>query len=1010
MTLNYDFKLDLDVVNNSHTQLIRRIPRGARVLELGCATGYMSEYLRDELGCTVVGVEYDADAAAQAEARCDRVIVADLESPDWRQALDGERFDVVTCADVIEHLRDPHALLEALPEYMEPEGRMLASIPNSAHASIRLQLLEGRLTYQDTGILDRTHLHFYTQDSVRSLFSAAGYRVDELSYTFQDLADSVIRERLERMGLEPSERTFSLLHAPDAAAFQFIVNARPPASDQPLGVIPEISDDPLTDSLEVHRNLLGQLHESQQVAITRGTMIEERDQALAQQHQALTERARLLEQQRELVAARERELERRQALLGDRNNQLAEQQKTLEALRQQLQASRAKADGLERALEKINREHARVRADLAAHSRSLQQVLNSTGWRLWRKLTIPVRAWRRLKPYLAFALRNPGRAWDMGRTAWFVWRSGGTAALRRRLSAADRHAAHAGSPDYQAWIRRYERYSAEQIGDMRTWVEALKQPPRISIVMPVYNAPERWLREALDSVLAQLYPYWELCIADDRSSQGRVREVLEEYRQRDRRIKLCLRERNGHISAASNSALELASGEFLAFMDQDDLLSEYALYYVAQAIQENPEAGLIYSDEDKIDAKGERYAHYFKPDFNPDLMLSHNMICHLGVYRRALVQELGGFREGFEGAQDYDLALRVIARLKPEQIQHIPHILYHWRAIPQSTASGAEAKPYAMEAAIKAVAEYLEARGVAGAEVSQSPRIEGMLRVRYPLPEPPPLVSMIMPTRNGLELIQRCIESVREHTRYPNYEILVVDNNSDDPATIEYLETEAAAGRIRLVKYPHPFNFSAINNYAVQYAKGQVLAFMNNDLEVTDGGWLDEMLSQAVRPEIGAVGACLWYPDDRLQHGGVVLGLGGVAGHAMKMMPRGAKGYNARAVLVQNYSAVTAACLLVRRRVFDEVEGFDEKNLPVAFNDVDFCLRIRERGYRNLWTPYAELYHHESASRGPEDTPEKQRRFKKEIDYMRRTWGPALQHDPAYNPNLTDRSENFALR
>jgi GT2 family glycosyltransferase len=285
-----------------------------------------------------------------------------------------------------------------------------------------------------------------------------------------------------------------------------------------------------------------------------------------------------------------------------------------------------------------------------------------------------------------------------------------------------------------------------------------------------------------------------------------------------------------------------------------------------------------------------------------------------------------------------------------------------------------------------------------------------MLRVRYSLPQEPPQVSMIIPTRNEVELIRRCVESIGEKTEYRDFEILIVDNGSDDPETIQYLRGLEAAGAVRLLSYPHPFNFSAINNFAVRHVRGELLAFLNNDLEVIDSGWLGEMVSHAVRPEIGAVGACLWYPDDRLQHGGVVLGLGGVAGHAMKMLPRGAKGYNARAVLVQNYSAVTAACMLVRRRVFDEIGGFDADNLPIAFNDVDLCLRIREKGYRNLWTPYAQLYHHESASRGPEDTPEKQARFGKEIAYMRHRWGQLLHHDPAYNPNLTDRTEDFALR
>ena len=981
MSFTYDFQIDINVVNNSHTQIIRRIPPGSRVLELGCATGYMSEFLRRELGCRVVGVEYDREAAAQAEPRCDRVIIADLEDPAWVDALGEERFDVVTCADVIEHLRSPVRLLQALPGCLEPDGVLLASIPNTAHASVRLDLLEGRLTYRDTGILDRTHLHLYTQHSLRTLFSKARYRVEELTYTFHDLADNIIRERLERLGLHPSEPTFSLLHAPDAAAYQFIVRARPLRGGEPEQEIPELDDDPLQESVEVYRNLLRQLHEVGTVAQTRETMLEERDANLARQHAALVEKDRLLSEQ--------------QAALADRDQQLTEKQREMAALIGELQASHRVVADLQGA-----------REDLAA---SLEAMRNSTGWRLWQGLMLPVRAARQLSAYLGLLRSDRRRALGRFRAARFVWQAGGRAALGRRRAAAGILLGSAESPDYEAWIRQHEAFSAEHRNEMQAFLDELDRPVLISIVMPVYNAPEAWLREALDSVLSQFYPYWELCIADDASTDPRVRAVLKEYAKRDGRIKVVFRQRNGHISAASNSALELATGEYVAFMDHDDLIWQYALYFVARAIEDNPGVELIYSDEDKINRDGSRYHHYFKPDFNPDLMLSHNMICHLGVYRRDLLSRLGGLREGYEGAQDYDLALRALLQLEPEQIHHIPRILYHWRASAASTASGAEAKPYAMQAAIRAVGEYLQGRGVE-ATVSESPLIEGMLRVRYGLPEAPPLVSMIIPTRNGLELIRRCVDSICEKTEYRDFEILVVDNGSDDPDTLEYLRGLEAAGTVRLLHYPHPFNFSAINNFAVAHARGQVLALLNNDLEVIDPGWLGEMVSHAVRPEIGAVGACLWYPDDRLQHGGVVLGLGGVAGHAMKMLPRGAKGYNARAVLVQNYSAVTAACMLVRRGVFDEVGGFDADNLPIAFNDVDLCLRIREKGYRNLWTPYAQLYHHESASRGAEDTPDKQARFEKEINYMRQRWGQLLRRDPAYNPNLTDRTEDFALR
>jgi len=544
--------------------------------------------------------------------------------------------------------------------------------------------------------------------------------------------------------------------------------------------------------------------------------------------------------------------------------------------------------------------------------------------------------------------------------------------------------------------------------EVQAFVAGLDDPPHFSIIMPVYEPRPEWLRAAIESVIAQTYPYWQLCIADDASPLAEIGEILNGYQARNARIKVRIRETNGHISAATTTALELSEHERAGFMDHDDLLSPNALYHVARALLAHPEAQVLYSDEDKIDDQGVRSAHYFKPDYNPDLMLSHNLVCHFSVYRRALIDQVGGLREGLEGAQDYDLALRCIAAVDASQVHHIPRVLYHWRAVAGSTASGLEAKPYALDAAVRAVSEDLQSRGIQ-AVVTPSDLIHGMLRVRYPVPEPAPLVSLIIPTRNGVDLLRQCIDSVRSKTDYSSYEVVVIDNQSDDPAALEYLGELQATGQARVIRYDRPFNYAAINNYAVTQASGDFLCFLNNDIEVISAGWLTEMVSQAARPDIGAVGARLLYPDGRLQHGGVVTGLGGVAGHAMKYLARESKGYNGRAVLVQNYSAVTTACMVVRREVFDEVGGFDAEHLGVAFNDVDLCLRIREQGYRNLWTPYAELYHHESATRGPEDTAEKQARFSNEITYMKSRWGVGLLRDPAYNPNLTLDREDFSL-
>jgi glycosyltransferase involved in cell wall biosynthesis len=526
----------------------------------------------------------------------------------------------------------------------------------------------------------------------------------------------------------------------------------------------------------------------------------------------------------------------------------------------------------------------------------------------------------------------------------------------------------------------------------------LEWKPLVSVLMPTYNTPEKWLRRSIESVRAQIYPNWELCIADDASNEPHVRSVLEEYARLDERIKITFRESNGHISVASNTSLDLATGDYVALLDHDDEIPAHALYMVAAAVNENLNLDLIYSDEDKINESGRRFRPHFKPDWNPDLLTAQNMVSHLGVYRTEVVRQVGGFREGYEGSQDWDLALRVSEVIPADHIYHIPHVLYHWRTVRGSTSVAVKEKSYAIKAGLAAVQDHLERKGDA-AQVELV--MEKYIRVRYALPNPLPLVSIIIPTRNGLQLLRQCIDSICNKTRYSNYEIIVVDNQSDDADTLDYLASIDAKGIAKVVNYNKPFNFSKINNYALLHAQGDLLCLMNNDVEVISEDWLEEMASHAVRKEIGAVGAMLYYPNDIIQHAGVLIGMGGLAGHLYAGFRRGESGYMERARIVQNLSAVTAACLVIRKSIYEEVNGLEETNLTVAFNDVDFCLRVMERGYRNLWTPFAELYHHESASRGPEDTPEKQQRFRKEIAYMRSRWPHLVNNDPAYNPNLT---------
>jgi GT2 family glycosyltransferase len=586
--------------------------------------------------------------------------------------------------------------------------------------------------------------------------------------------------------------------------------------------------------------------------------------------------------------------------------------------------------------------------------------------------------------------------------------SGGPRSLGDWLYAAYSGADQVEPADtYAEWIKFYDRDGAAQRRSIELRIAALKHRPLISIVMPVYNTDRMWLRACIESVRAQHYPHWELCIADDASPAPHVKAVLDEYMARDPRIRVAYRPQNGHISAASNTALELAKGEFVALLDHDDELHPNALLAVAEAVNEHPSWRMMFSDEDKVDTRGRRYEPYFKPDFNYDLFLGQNCVSHLGIYSTQLLRDVGGFLLGMEGSQDWDLALRCVERLSRDEIGHIPQVLYHWRAIPGSTALSGDQKSYAHDAGYKAVTAHL-ARVSPGATVVPVMGLPGNYRVRYPVPSPEPRVSLIVPTRDRLHLLKMCVDSILAKTDYKNFEILIVDNGSVEVETLGYFREVVSDDRVRVLSYPHPFNYSAINNFAAANTDAEIVGLVNNDIEAISPGWLSEMVSQAVRANVGCVGALLYYPNDTVQHAGVVTGFGGVAGHGHHAHPRGGLGYFGRLALVQEYSAVTAACLLVRRSIFEEVGGLDE-SLQVAFNDVDFCLRVRAAGYRNLWTPFAALYHHESASRGTEDTPAKVARFESEIRFMRERWGDSLDADPAYNPNLSLNTTPFAL-
>ena len=541
--------------------------------------------------------------------------------------------------------------------------------------------------------------------------------------------------------------------------------------------------------------------------------------------------------------------------------------------------------------------------------------------------------------------------------------------------------------------------------DYRRWIETCEPAemppipaggPLISVILPVYDPREDLLEAAIASVERQSYPNWQLCIADDASPSPHVRKVLEAAAARDRRTVVAFRRENGHIAHASNSALDLAEGDYVAFLDHDDLLAPDALLHVAHAIAGTPSLDLVYTDEDKIDEAGARLDPHFKPDFDAELLASQNFVCHLAVYRRALVEAVGRLRPGTEGSQDHDLVLRVSERTDPSRIRHIPHVLYHWRAIAGSTALDVQYKPYVLAATRRVLADHLARAGIAGTvSVTQSG-----WRVRRALPDPAPMVSVVIPTRDRHGLLAACIDGLVHGTDYPRLEIVIVDNGSSEPAALALLDHLERAGTARVLRRPGQFNWAALTNDGARASRGDVLLLLNNDIEPLVPDWLSELVSHAVRPGVGAVGAKLLYPDGTVQHAGVILCGDNVARHVHVGIKGDAGGYWGRANQVQQFSAVTGACVAVRRTAFEAVGGLDAGRFLVDFADIDFCLRLRAAGLRVVWTPHAMLTHHESASRGSFATVAKAARYEVERQAMVARWGRLLDEDPFYSPNL----------
>lgn len=566
---------------------------------------------------------------------------------------------------------------------------------------------------------------------------------------------------------------------------------------------------------------------------------------------------------------------------------------------------------------------------------------------------------------------------------------------------------HSSPLDYKSYVEKFDTFHQSDIDSIRRHIDSFAKRPLISILVSVRETSLGYLESTVRSVLAQIYENWNLCIAVDDAVASEVSSYLKSVSEKDDRVKIVFLNSGGYTSVVANAALGLATGEFSTILGQNDTLSPYALYLISLKVNEVGDLNIIYSDNDEIDERGIRDNVYFKSSWNPDLFFSRDMISRSSSYRTSLLREIGGFRGEYEGGQDCDLTLRCVKNSAPSQILHIPRVLYHFRRCDKSGLIDSGAEDDVRDAKQRALSEFFkDQRGVS---VSRG-ELTGTYRVRYSIPTPAPKVSVIIPTRDGGPLLKKCIFSIFDRTVYENLEIIVVDNQSKDQETVDFLQSLSMKGGVTVLRYDFPFNYSSINNFAEKHASGDVLCFLNDDVEAIEPDWLKEMVSHALRSDIGAVGAKLLYADGFVQHAGVVMGIGGFASHAHRLYPSTHPGYAGRAALVQNFSAVTGACLVMRREVFRRVGGFDEKNLPVAFNDVDLCLRVREAGYRIVWTPYAALHHFESYSRGDDQmSAEKRARFNREKSFMLSRWSTDQLNDPYYNQNLTLDREDFTI-
>jgi O-antigen biosynthesis protein len=954
--------------NTSVKKMFIMIGSNKRVVDFGCGTGYLSWVLNKQ-GCTVTGVEINPHAAKIAEKYCQEVIVSDLDFVSVKDILPHQEFDVAIFGDILEHLRNPWQVLRDVKQVLKKDGYIVASIPNIAHGAIRLALLQGKFDYMELGILDNTHLRFFTRKSVESLFEDSGYLVNKIERTrLPIVTNTPLVPKISRDDFD--NNIFKLVEeSSESETLQFIIMATP---DTINGRYNQLSDR-YSNLLQESEKTQLQLQQTQQELTQSQLQIQQTQQELTRSQLQLQQTQQELTQSQLQIQQTQAELER---------SQITQTQTQLQDILSQLQQTQMELE--------------RSKATILAMGSSKFWYLRKIWFALRRNIglkndDIPLQKNLFIKSVKLIETFNKLKR---------IWRERGTEGTVNFIYASFQ-TKFSSQTDYQKLIQE-NCLTRQDIANAHRQIEKWQLIPKFSVILPVYNVDAQWLKKAIESVINQIYPHWELCIADDASPSPHIRKILTHYSELDERIKVVFRTENANISAASNSALEIATGDYIALLDHDDELAINALFENAKLINQHPEADFIYSDEDKIDIKGKRRDPFFKPDWSPEYFHSCMYTCHLGVYRTSIIKEIGAFRSEYDGSQDYDLVLRVVEKTK--NIYHIPKILYHWRIIPSSVTSGEEAKPWAYIAAQKSLEDMLNRSEYPG-HVEKTERA-GFWQVRRDI-QGEPSISIIIPsaaktidTSNGhLCLLENCIRSIEKISTYRHFEIIVVDGY-DIPETVL---ANIAGENIQLVRCANKFNFSERINLGAAHAKSEYLLLLNDDTEVITSNWLELMLELSQQKEIAAVGAKLLFPNGKIQHAGVTI-LNGNPGHVFYGCEKEHPGYFCSNIVNRNYLGVTGACLMMRKEVFEELGGLDEE-FPLNYNDVDLCLKAHQAGYRNVVTPFVELIHYESVSRGEGLKPgEWEKLNNKWKHYLN-----GLNKDPYYNPNLSNKNANFEL-